>query len=70
MRLQTLRLLGFDQSWHIPFTKQYRVRCSCCESLVINGHPVHERGCPNDMRECNGCNTLIPANQRYCADCA
>jgi hypothetical protein len=69
MNLQTLRARGFDQSAHIPFTKQYRVHCSCCESMVINGTPTHETGCPNSTHECLGCDANIPANRRYCADC-
>jgi len=67
--LAELRAYGFDESTHIPFTKQYQVRCSRCSSSVINGHPIHERGCPNDMHECRGCNAIIPARQRYCEDC-
>lgn len=69
MNLSYLRALGFDRSQHIPFTRRYRVSCSCCEALVINGHPSHERGCGNAVHECNGCNALIPTNQRYCEDC-
>lgn len=70
MNLQTLRLLGFNESKHIPFTKYYRVRCDSCEALVINGHPTHETRCSNAVHECHGCNELIPTNQRYCTDCA
>lgn len=62
--------LKFDESRHVPFTKQYRIRCSQCASLVVNGIPLHERGCPNDTHECNGCNERIPANQRYCNSCS
>lgn len=50
-RLELLRRLGFDRSKHIPFTKQYRIACSQCEALVINGTPCHELGCPNRVRE-------------------
>ena len=53
MNLSTLRALGFDRAEHVPFTKRYRVRCSQCEALVINGIPTHERGCPNTPREEN-----------------
>jgi rRNA maturation endonuclease Nob1 len=70
MNLALLRLLGFSESEHVPFTRQYRVRCASCEALVINGTPTHERGCPDQMHECHGCNEIIPANQRYCASCA
>jgi hypothetical protein len=61
--------LGFDESWNIPFTREYRIRCSACEALVINGVPCHETGCTHATHECNGCNERIPTNQRYCADC-
>lgn len=67
--LAQLRALGFDQAHHIPFTKQYRVRCSACEALCINGVPCHETGCDRAMHECNGCNEIIPARQRYCGPC-
>lgn len=48
--LQRLRDAGFDLSAAIPFEKGYRVRCSQCEALVINGIPCHERGCPHTVR--------------------
>lgn len=67
--LDLLRARGFNGSKHIPFTKQYRVRCDSCEPLVIQGTACHETGCPDAMHECNGCNALIPARQRYCEDC-
>ena len=70
MNLATLRQLGFDLSSHVPFTTQYRVRCSQCEAAAINGVPCHETGCPHALKECHGCNTLIPARgPKYCADC-
>jgi hypothetical protein len=69
MNLATLRLLGFDLSSHVSFTKQFHVACSECDALVINGHPSHENRCPNAKHECAGCNTIIPTTQRYCADC-
>jgi len=68
--LANLRARGFDESRNIPFTKMYRPRCSRCQALVINGRPSHETGCSNAVHECRGCNALIPANQRYCEDCA
>lgn len=41
-----LRSQGFDRT-----TKSedgyWRVRCSQCEALVINGIACHETGCPN-----------------------
>lgn len=70
MNLHTLRVLGFDQSQHVPFTKHYRVRCSQCQSLVINGVPTHETGCPNATKGCKGCDAVIPARgPAYCNDC-
>jgi hypothetical protein len=49
--LNKLKELGFDQSKHIPFTKQYHVSCSQCEALCIFGMPTHETGCPNQRRD-------------------
>ena len=69
MNLQQLRTLGFDLSAHVPFTKQYRVRCSECQALCINNAPTHETGCPHTVHECAGCAAVIPSGQRYCADC-
>jgi hypothetical protein len=43
--------LGFDDTKHVPGTNYYRIRCSQCASLVINGVPCHERGCPNQPRK-------------------
>lgn len=69
MNLATLHVLGFTQSTNVPFTKQYRVRCNSCEAVVVNDHPLHERGCPNDKHECAGCCNIIPVNQKYCEEC-
>lgn len=69
MDLQQLKTLGFDLSRHIPFTNQFKVRCSQCESLVIYGVPTHETGCPHSKSECKGCNEIVPKNQEYCQDC-
>lgn len=57
--LQTLRYKGFATSSHIPFTKQYKVRCTECEALVINGTPCHETGCPEQRIECRECGGLV-----------
>ena len=62
--------LGFDYSENVPFSRQYKIKCSQCDALVINGHPTHETGCQNATHECNGCNARVPAGHRYCADCA
>lgn len=70
-RLAYLRdTLGFDLATHIPGTRQYRIGCSHCAALTINGTPTHERGCPSATHECNGCNARIPVRQRYCEDCS
>lgn len=70
MNLDELRRLGFTESHHIPFTKQYRVRCHACEAMVINGIPCHETGCLEARHECRGCNELIPTTRRYCDSCS
>ncbi len=49
--VQRLRDKGFDLSYAIPFERQWKVRCSQCEALVINGLPCHELGCPNTVRD-------------------
>lgn len=59
--------LGFDLSE--PNGRYVRVRCSQCQAMCINGTPCHERGCPNAMHECRGCNAIVPVRQRYCEDC-
>ena len=68
MKLNQLRALGFDQSYHIAFSKAFRVRCSQCEALCINGMPTHEQGCPNQTHTCKGCDAIINYND-YCKDC-
>ena len=65
--LDTLRARGFDLASHVPFTREYRVRCSQCQACAINGMACHETGGPNMTRECGGCNATIPARSRYCA---
>lgn len=59
--------LGFDAS--CVNGKLIQVACSQCEALVINGFPIHERGCGNTMHDCAGCDTYIPVSQKYCEDC-
>lgn len=46
-QIARLRAQGFDRSEAIPFETAWKVRCSQCQALVINGVPTHERGCPN-----------------------
>lgn len=48
-RLKSLRQLGFDETKRSG--QGYRVRCSQCQAMVINGVPTHERGCPNAPRK-------------------
>jgi len=44
----SLRRRGFDNSSYDRESKAYRVRCSQCHSMVVNGTAIHERGCPNE----------------------
>ena len=50
MNLAQLKEMGFDKSYHVPFTKEFKVACSQCCALAINGFPTHETGCPNQRR--------------------
>jgi len=68
-KLQRFYDAGFDRTTHKPFSKEYKIGCSACSALVINGVACHETGCPNAMHECAGCNERISMQQRYCADC-
>lgn len=70
MTLAQLHALGFDRANHVPFTKQFAVKCSQCKALCVNGVPTHEHGCPNSRHECKGCDELIPARQKYCENCS
>lgn len=67
--IQRLLLFGFDQSRHVPFTHSFRIDCSQCSALVINGVACHETGCPNARHECKGCNGIVSRNVTYCEDC-
>jgi hypothetical protein len=49
-KVAILKAKGFDESKY-DGNGHWRVRCSQCEALVINGIPTHERGCPNEVRE-------------------
>jgi hypothetical protein len=46
-----LRKLGFDESYFRRDTWVWKVKCSQCEAVVINGTPCHEPGCPNRKKE-------------------
>jgi len=45
-----LRQLGFDESYYRRDTRVWKVKCSQCEAVVINGLPCHEHGCPNKKK--------------------
>jgi hypothetical protein len=49
--LTRLLEMGFDNSEHIPLTKNYKIRCSQCLAAVINNIPTHEQGCPNQPQK-------------------
>jgi hypothetical protein len=78
MQHQTyLESLGFDKVTvvHPEDAKRgllvsYRVGCSQCAALVINGHPTHEIGCPNQTHNCEECGVPIPRRFRRCEDCS
>lgn len=46
-----LREQGFDKTQYDRTMGYYRVRCSQCSAMVINGIACHERGCPNEVKE-------------------
>lgn len=50
MTLDDLINRGFDRSTHDEEEGTLRPRCSQCETLVIQGVPCHETGCPNIQR--------------------
>lgn len=39
---------GFEPTW---YGDGYRIRCSQCQAMCVNGIPIHEAGCPNDREE-------------------
>jgi len=59
--------LGFDLS--TKSGRNFNIRCSQCQSLVINGIPCHEQGCPNMTFECRGCSNRVTRRGAYCPDC-
>lgn len=71
MSLEQLKELGFDRS-SSAFGRDNLmvVVCSQCQAMVINGHPTHERGCPNQTHECEECGALIKRGLRLCESCA
>lgn len=74
MTLEQLHERGFDQSAHEASHDAnktgFKVKCSQCDALCINGVPCHEEGCPNQTHECAECDTQIPKRQRLCESCA
>jgi hypothetical protein len=69
MSLDMVIAWGFDLSRKDATGDLITVRCSQCAAVCVNGCPVHETGCPNRMKECNGCNELVPFGVKYCEDC-
>lgn len=57
MNRQDLRDLGFEDSKEDA--GYLKVRCHSCEALVIQGHPCHETGCPEQRVECRECGSLM-----------
>lgn len=49
-KLQRLIDQGFDLSTYKPFPSRWKVGCSSCQALVINGIACHETGCPNERK--------------------
>lgn len=47
---RTLRRRGFDETEYDRADRTYRVGCSQCSALVVNGVACHERGCLNARR--------------------
>jgi hypothetical protein len=54
MSLEELKELGFDKSYQDGDGTENRatlhLRCSQCESVFVNGIPIHEEGCPNEAK--------------------
>ncbi len=67
--LDSLIARGFDNSRLTATDSDVLVICSQCEALVINGVATHERGCPNQIHECKGCNNAVPRAGMYCEEC-
>lgn len=49
-KTQQFKRRGFDLTKYDRSSGYFRVRCSQCEVLVINGMATHEQGCPNIKR--------------------
>jgi hypothetical protein len=48
--VRSIRRRGFDATTFNPKTGLYRIKCSQCQMLAINGIACHETGCPNNRR--------------------
>lgn len=48
---ENLRKQGFDSSRYDRSDKSWKVGCSQCQAMVIQGIACHENGCPNSRRE-------------------
>jgi hypothetical protein len=69
-RIAHLVSLGFDLTERHKGSRHcLRIKCSQCRAFTVNGVPCHERGCRNEMKECDGCGNIVPRNQKYCQDC-
>jgi hypothetical protein len=71
--IKKLEADGFDQSRQIGVAPNtFRIGCSQCEALSINGIPTHETGCSNQVKRyyCKGCGIEIGGNWMYCEECA
>ncbi len=64
--VERLRQQGFDESYAIPFKHAWKVQCSQCEALCINGVATHEHGCPHIPRESK--EECYPAQCTACED--
>jgi len=69
MTLDQLRALGFDRSHTVCESTVLVVDCSQCKAVTVQGHPIHERGCPNETHECAECGAPVSKRQRLCPDC-
>lgn len=47
---ERLRRAGFDLTTYDRSSGYYRVRCSQCQSMIVQGLAIHEKGCPNERR--------------------